>query len=110
MPLPASQNMLCFLQSSADQAGQQCSNQCKVTRSPYEGDPDQLSGSCGCTAPHHTCSPEFSSGIVKDLCDLLGNRELATASIDSSTEVYEAAGGARRLQGSKVLSLLATAE
>ena len=47
---------------------------------------------------------------MKDLCALLGNKELATASTDSSIEVSEAAGGARRLQGSVFPSLVATAE
>ena len=96
------------LQSIGDQAGQHCSNQCSLVKSPYEGEPDQLSGPCGCIVPHHACSAEFNEGIVKELCAVLGTRDFATALTDSEGSM--AAGGTRRLHNSKDLSPLATAE
>ena len=99
-----------LVQSNGDQAMPQCGNQCKLVRSPYEGEPDQLSGLCGCMATHQTCSAEFSGGIVKELCDMLGHRKFATAFTGSSAEESAAAGGARRLQKLKDSSLVATAE
>ena len=97
-----------LLQSTGDQAEQQCSNQCKLMTSPYEGELDELSGQCGCMAPHHACSAEFGEGIVRDLCAVLGNRDFATAFTDSEGSM--SVGAARRLQISKDLRLLATAE
>ncbi len=96
------------LQSKEDHTGEQCSKSCKLVTSPYEGEPDQLSGQCGCVAPHRACSAEFNEGVVRELCDALGNRAFATAFTDS--EGAMAAGAVRRLQKSKDLSLLATAE
>lgn len=101
---------LVHLQSSGDQAMSQCGNQCKLVRSPYEEEPDQLSGLCGCIATQQACSAEFGGGIVKELCKLLGNREFATAFTRSSTEEPVAAGGARQLQKVRDLSLVASAE
>ncbi len=94
------------LQSNA-QTTQQCGQQCKLMVSPYEGEADQLSGPCGCIVRPNSCSLDFSSGIVKDLCGQMGNREVDTAVTDRESV---AASAMRQLQGSQGLPMLASSE
>ena len=95
------------LQSNAAQTTQQCGQQCKLVVTPYEGEADQLSGPCGCIARQNSCSLDFSSGIVKDLCGKMGDREVDTAFRDWESV---AAGGMRKLQDFQGLPLLVSTE
>ena len=104
----------CFLvmQSSSQGDQRQCGSPCELMAPPYDGGQQYLSGPCGCVAGQGTCSAEFSGGIVRDLCEQMGGRQVSVADTDSSALQGMAQRSMGRLQGSQkpALALLATSE
>ena len=100
------------MQSGSQGGQEQCRTPCELKASPYEGGQQSLSGPCGCMAGRGACSTEFDGGIVRDLCEQMGGRQVAIADADSSALQDTVQRSAHRLQSGlePALALLATAE
>ena len=100
------------MQSSSQGSESKCGTPCELTASPHDGGQQSLPGPCGCVAGPGTCSAEFNGGIVRDLCEQLGGRQVSVADTDSSALQGTAQRSMGRLQGSQkpALALLATSE